>query len=75
MCLYVVPDEATEDIEAAIFSAIQVHAEYSREYEQHHGEVKHHHNSSLKHRHTTNKVRQTNHTCVARWCPNQTAQT
>lgn len=61
-CVRVVPDEAAEDVEAPIFSAIQVHAEYSREYEQHHGKVKHHHNSSLrhtytKHRHTTHKVR------------------
>lgn len=42
------PVEAAENITAPVFSAVEVHAQYGRKDEQHHGKVKHHHHSSLQ---------------------------
>ncbi len=44
----VLPDKAAENVEAAVLSAVQVHAEDGRKDEQHHSEVKHHNHCGLR---------------------------
>lgn len=42
------PVEAAENVEAAVLSSVEVHAEDGGEDEQHHGKVKHHNHCSLR---------------------------
>lgn len=46
--LFVLPDKAAENVEAAVLSAVQVHAEDGGKDEQHHSEVKHHYHCRLR---------------------------